>query len=125
MQIDPIGDLNWFIQMPVRPEGYALLVVYLALTTLVILLSRRSFFEMRRPQWLLYGGLAVSTIVLSNVLLWRFTAPSFQPVPNLPQESGVPSIPLLAAVPVLLGALWLGIGPAVTLGALSGRDSRS
>lgn len=120
MQIDPIGDLNWFIQMPVRPEGYALLVVYLALTTLVILLSRRSFFEMRRPQWLLYGGLAVSTIVLSNVLLWRFTAPSFQPVPNLPQESGVPSIPLLAAVPVLLGALWLGIGPAVTLGALSG-----
>lgn len=120
MQIDPIGDLNWFIQMPVRPEGYALLAVYLALTALVIFLLRRAFFEMQRPQWLIFGGLALATVLLSNVLLWRFTAPSYQPVPNLPQESGVPSTPLLAPVPILLAALWLGSGPAVVLGALSG-----
>jgi PAS domain S-box-containing protein len=120
MQIDWIGQLNWFIQLPVRTEGLLLLAVYLLLTAVALLLQWRTFAELTRKQWLIGGGLALIAIVLSNVVLWRFTAPSFQPVPNLPQEVSVPSTPLLAAVPLLLAAGWLGVGPAVLLAALSG-----
>lgn len=59
-------------------------------------------------------------MVLSNVVLWRFTAPGFQPVPNRPQEVSVPLTPLLSGLPLLLAAMWLGIGPTVLLSGLSG-----
>jgi signal transduction histidine kinase len=120
MQIDLVGRLNWFIQLPVRTEGLILLAVYLLLVGLVLIALLRSFLELTRRQWGIFAGLALATLVLSNVVLWRFTAPSFQPVPNIPQEVSVPSTPLLAVVPLLLAASWLGIGPAVVLSGLSG-----
>ncbi len=87
---------------------------------LVILGQRRSFLSLTRRQWLTFGGLALLTVVLSNVVLWRFTAPGFQPVPNRPQEVSVPLTPLLSGLPLLLAAMWLGIGPTVLLSGLSG-----
>jgi hypothetical protein len=40
-------------------------------------------------------------------------------VPDLPQNTAVPAAPLLAGVPLLLAALWLGMGPAVLLSGFS------
>ncbi len=120
MQIDWIGELNFSIQFPVRPEGLILLGVYLILVCLVILILRHSILRMRKREWGIFAGLAVLTIILSNGVAVRFVAPDFQPVPNLPQETAVPATPLFAALPLLLSGLWLGMGPTVLLSALSG-----
>ena len=120
MQIEFVGQLNWSIQLPVRPEGLILLGLYLLLVLLVILSQRQSFLALTRRQWLMFAGLALLTVVLSNVVLWRFTAPGFQPVPNRPQEVSVPLTPLLSGLPLLLAATWLGLGPTVLLSGLSG-----
>ncbi len=120
MQIDWLGELNFHIQFPVRPEGLILLGVYLVLVCIILIALRNSILRLRRREWSIFAGLALMTVVLSNVLIWRFTAPGFQPVPNLPQETAVPATPLFAALPLLLSGLWLGMGPTVLLSALSG-----
>ncbi len=120
MQIEWIGRLNPSIQFPVRLEGWIVLGFYLLLVVIILLAQWRSFTALTRRQWMLFGVLALATLVLSNVVLWQFTAPAFQPVPNRPQEAPVPLTPLLSAVPLLLAAGWLGIGPTVVLSALSG-----
>jgi PAS domain S-box-containing protein len=119
MDIDPFGGLNFSIQFPVRDEGKVLLVIYLALVLLVIFALRRSILDMRKREWLIFGGLAVLTVIFSNVISLRFAAPDFQPVPNLPEQTTVPAAPLFAALPILLAGLWLGMGPAVLLAGLS------
>jgi hypothetical protein len=85
-----------------------LLGVYLILVCLILIALRNSILRLRKREWGIFFGLGALTIVLSNVLVWRFTAPDFQPVPNLPQETAVPSTPLFAALPLLLSGLWLG-----------------
>ena len=119
MEIDWIGGLNFTIQFPVRDEGKVLLVIYLALVLLVIFALRRSILDMRKREWLIFGGLAVLTVIFSNVISLRFAAPDFQPVPNVPEQTTVPAAPLFAALPILLAGLWLGMGPAVLLAGLS------
>jgi PAS domain S-box-containing protein len=119
MNIELFGGLNFFIQFPVRPEGMLLLGIYLFTTLTILFLLRRSIFAMRRREWLIFLGLGALTLILSNVVLWRFAAPDFQPVPEVPQNTSVPAAPLFAAVPLLLAALWLGMGPAVLLSGFS------
>jgi PAS domain S-box-containing protein len=120
MNIELFGGLNFFIQFPVRPEGMILLGIYLFTTLTILFLLRRSIFAMRRREWLIFLGLGALTLVL---IVFPpplpFAAPDFQPVPNLPQDVTVPAAPLFAAVPLLLAALWLGMGPAVLLSGFS------
>src|SRR5512143_3019185 len=119
MIIEPFGGLNFFIQFPFRPEGVVLLVIYFFTTLTILFLLRHSIFAMRKREWLIFFGLGALTLILSNVASLRFAAPDFQPVPNMPQNTTVPAAPLFAAVPLLLAALWLGMGPAVLLSAFS------
>ncbi|CAG0936756.1 two-component system, sensor histidine kinase ChiS [Thermoflexales bacterium] len=119
MDIDWISGLNFSIQFPVRPEGLILLGIYLLTTLLILFMLRHSIFAMRRREWLIFFALGALTLVLSIILPLRFAAPDFQPVPNLPQDTAVPAAPLFAALPLLLAALWLGMGPAVLLSAFS------
>src|SRR3974377_925303 len=119
MNIELFGGLNFSIQFPVRPEGLFLLGIYLLATLAILFLLRHSIFAMRRREWLIFFGLGVLTLILSDVVSLRFTAPNFQPEPNLPQNTTVPAAPLFAAVPLLLAALWLGMGPAVLLSGFS------
>src|SRR5512147_1711160 len=119
MQIEWFGGLNFSIQLPIRDEGKILLVMYLILVGLLIFALRRSIFDMRKREWGIFLALGLLTLVLSDVVALRFVAPDFQPVPNLPQETTVPAAPLFAAVPLLLAALWLGMGPAVLLSGFS------
>src|SRR5512143_1790703 len=119
MDIEWFGGLNFSIQFPIRPEGMILLGIYLLTTLVILFLLRHSIFAMRRREWLIFLGLGVLTLILSIALPLRFHRPDFQPVPNLPQDTAMPAAPLLAAVPLLLAALWLGMGPAVLLSGFS------
>src|SRR5512138_613843 len=119
MDIEWISELNFSIQFPLRPEGLILLGIYLLATLVVLFVLRRSILSMRRREWLIFLALGVLTLILSITLPLRPHAPDFQPVPNLPQDTATPAAPLLAAVPLLLAALWLGMGPAVLLSAFS------
>jgi PAS domain S-box-containing protein len=119
MHIDWVGGLNFSIQFPIRPEGMILLGIYLLTTLAILFFLRHSILAMRRREWLIFLGLGALTLILSNVVSVRFAAPDFQPVPNLPQDTATPAAPLFAAVPLLLAALWLGMGPAVLLSGFS------
>src|SRR5512136_1097572 len=101
MQIDWIGGLNFSIQFPVRDEGKILLAIYLTLALLVIFALRHSILNMRKREWLIFGGLTVLTVIFSNIISVRFAAPDFQPVPNVPEQTAVPAAPLFAALPIL------------------------
>jgi PAS domain S-box-containing protein len=119
MAIEWFGGLNFSIQFPVRPEGMILLGIYLLSTLVILFLLRHSIFAMRRREWLIFLALGALTLILSDVVSLRFAAPDFQPVPELPQDTAMPAAPLFAAVPLLLAALWLGMGPAVLLSGFS------
>ena len=119
MNIELFGGLNFFIQFPVRPEGMILLLIYFVTTLAILFLLRHSILAMRRREWLIFLALGVLTLVFSWLLPYPFAAPDFQPVPDLPQNITVPAAPLFAAVPLLLAALWLGMGPAVLLSCFS------
>jgi PAS domain S-box-containing protein len=119
MNIELFGGLNFFIQFPVRPEGMILLGIYLFTTLTILFLLRHSIFAMRKREWLIFFALGALTLVLSILLPLNFAAPDFQPVPGIPQDTAVPAAPLFAAVPLLLAALWLGMGPAVLLSGFS------
>lgn len=119
MEIEWFGGLNFFIQFPVRPEGMILLAGYLFSVAAILFILRRSILGMNKREWIIFFGLGVLTLVLSDVFAVRFAKPDFQPVPSLPQDTTVPAAPLLAAVPILLAALRLGMGPAVLLSGFS------
>ncbi|HTP11631.1 MAG TPA: ATP-binding protein [Anaerolineae bacterium] len=119
MYIEWFGGLNFFIQFPLRPEGIVLLVIYFLTTLAILFLLRHSILAMRKREWLMFLGLGVLTLILSDVVSLHPAAPLFQPVPNMPQDTAVPGAPLFAAVPLLLAALWLGMGPAVLLSGFS------
>jgi hypothetical protein len=119
MHIDWVGGLNFSIQFPFRPEGIILLVIYFLTTLAILFVLRHSILAMRRREWLIFLGLGALTLALSILFPLSFAAPDFQPVPDLPQNTAVPAAPLLAGVPLLLAALWLGMGPAVLLSGFS------
>ncbi len=119
MNIELFGGLNFSIQFPVRPEGLILLGIYLFTTLTILFLLRRQILGMRKREWLIFLALGALTLILSNSFSLRFSAPDFQPVPQVPQDTTVPAAPLFAGVPLLLAALWLGMGPAVLLSGFS------
>ncbi len=73
-----------------------------------------------RRRTLLFVALAVLPLVTTRFLVVRFSALSLPPLPDIPLEPTLPFAALLAAWPILAAAVWLGTGPALLVGAISG-----
>jgi PAS domain S-box-containing protein len=120
MHIDLIGNLRWFIQLPVRLEGLILLAVYGVLIATALISWRGTLTRLTSRRWLLLGGLTAAAFVLCNVFVWYFPITDLPPLPNSPQSANILATPLLSGVCILLAIVWLDAGPALALSLLSG-----
>jgi len=108
-----------FISAPVGFFGYALMVFYalVALSTLSLNLS--DFGRLRLQGWVGFIALALLGVVLAQLFVLHFPA-NILPPPGLPAEIQRPGLALFALIPAFLAGGWLGIGPAVVVGWLTG-----
>ncbi|MGD1996857.1 MAG: ATP-binding protein [Anaerolineae bacterium] len=113
---------RWFVplfEQPGRWEVYLLLTAYAAGLLLILLRWRRDFTLLRGRRLVLFLLLPL-TPLLNNALIVRLQAASLLPPPYLAAEPVPPFLPLLGLLPVAVGAVWAGVGPAALIGLLAG-----
>ncbi len=110
-----------YLEFPARQvEGGIVLALYGA-ALLALLVSQRRAFAL--PNWrraLFFALLVLLAVWLNNFLLWPYSATSAPPVPGRPQATLPLFTPLLGLAPVLAAGAWLGVGPALVVGAAAG-----
>jgi PAS domain S-box-containing protein len=109
-----------YFEWPAHWGAVLLLGLYIALLLIVLARSWRDFAALRGRRLLLFVFLLVFTPLLNRLLTLRLPAPDLLPPPFLPAEPLVPGFPLLGLLPVVLAAIWLGVGPATILGLVAG-----
>lgn len=108
-----------FFNAPAGLHGYAILAVCLAGVLLWLALSLPSFARLQAWQWLALAGLLAAGVVLAQVFILRIPA-NILPPPGLPAESRRPGLALFVLLPSFLAGGWLGVGPALLVGAATG-----
>lgn len=121
MSILPWGTLSLpYFEWPAHWGAVLLLGLYIALLLIVLARSWREFAALRGRRLLLLVFLLILTPPLNRLLILRLPAPNLLPPPFLPAEPTVPGLPLLGLLPVILSAIWLGVGPTMILGLVAG-----
>jgi PAS domain S-box-containing protein len=116
MPIQLPGGPNLELALPQRADGYLLLAV-LALAALALFFgSLGAFRSLSRRQWALFVVLLLAGIPLNAALL----VPVSAMLPAMPQAADLPLAPLLGLLCALLAGAWVGIGPAMLVGAAGG-----
>jgi PAS domain S-box-containing protein len=103
---------------------YPLLAFYVLVTAVLLVCARRDF---KRLDWrrlllllgLLAAPLVVAVLTANNLLVVTFSLPNLLPPPSVPAAPAQPFASLLA-LPVVVAAAWLGAGPALLVGLVSG-----
>jgi len=112
-------DSALFISLPVGLFGYALLALYTLALLAALGLSLPDFGKLRYSQWLGFAGLALLGVALAQLFILHIPA-NILSQPGVPAESQRPGLAFLALVPAFLAGGWLGVGPALVVGALTG-----
>lgn len=113
---------TWFRLALVEPTSweYVVLGVYVSLSVLLVIRFRRDFTSLTRRRWLLFVALLAAPLIFSQVLVIEFPPLNLLPPPNVPVRPSDPVVPLLGALPTLAAAAYLGAGPALLVGLVSG-----
>jgi len=103
---------------------YPLLAFCVLAAIALLIQARRDFKHWGWQRLLLFLGLlavpfAVALLIANKVLTVTFSLPNLLPPPNVPAEPAQPFASLLA-LPVLVAGAWLGAGPALLVGLVSG-----
>lgn len=109
-----------YFEWPAHWGAVLLLGLYIASLLMVLSRSWREFAALRGRRLLLFVFLLILTPLLNRLLILRLPAPDLLPPPFLPAEPTVPGFPLLGFLPVILAAIWLGVGPTTILGLVAG-----
>ncbi len=108
-----------YIELPVRqPEGWLVLALYILGGLALIMGQRRTFAHLGGRRWIVFFLLLGLAVWLNNFL--PYPVSTYSPMPDQPQETPAMFVPLLGLAPVLLAGIWLGIGPAMVVGAVAG-----
>lgn len=108
-----------FFNAPVGLFGYALLTAYALVVLLALVRQRQSFGLLSGRGWLAFVALLALGALLAQVLILRFPG-NLLPPPGIPSESQRPGLALFAFVPAFLAGGWLGVGPAILIGLMTG-----
>lgn len=109
-----------YFDLPLRVEGYLFLVLLALLLVWTLIRQRRDFTRLSGRQWLLFIALLLTALLLSNVLNLRLPSRNLPTVPGQAREPRERDLPLLASIPILLAAQWLGVGPATVVAFAGG-----
>jgi len=121
MRIEPWAfDTLQTFWVPPRVWGYLLALIYFFLLLRVIWANRREWRAVTHSRLLGFLVALPSVFFVSGVLVVLLPELDILPLPNLPEIPPAPGAPLLGAVIILLVGGWLGMGPAVLVGTLSG-----
>ncbi len=101
---------------------YVLLVTYGSMAAFLLARSRRECAEVTRSwrKTLLLVGLLIAPLLVNHLFVVSVSSPDLLPPPNIPLETRRPYAALLSICPILAAGLWLGSGPALLVGAVSG-----
>ncbi len=106
--------------LPATTSEYVLLAIYALLALGLLLLEWRKFKNMGWRHWLLFLALLVSPLITNHAFLLGFPSVNLLPPPGVPVEPMHPSAPLMGSLPILVAGAWLGLGPALLVGLVSG-----
>lgn len=103
---------------------YPLLACYVVVTFVLLAYARRDFTPLRWRRLLPFLGLLavpglLAVLIVKNLLVVTFSLPSLLPPPSVPAQPAQPFASLLA-LPVVVAGAWLGAGPALLVGLVSG-----
>jgi hypothetical protein len=91
--------------------GIVVTLAYLAACLVIVLRSRPTPATFGPPYWLALAGLIIAAPVFAQVMVVRFSGRGL---------ASADPLPLLGLLPLAVCALWLGIGPAVLVGFVTG-----
>lgn len=105
-----------------EPNGweYALFTLELLVSLGILYRFRRSFADLDRRGLLLLANCLVTSLVVPHLALVSFSHHSLLPPPDVPFIPGMPSAALVGAVPITVAGAWLGAGPGLLVGLVSG-----
>ncbi len=99
---------------------YPLLALYVLVAIGLLVRSREDFRKLGWHRLPLFMGLLLSPLLANHLLVLSFSLPSLLPPPSVPVGPSQPLVPLLAMLPVTATGAWLGAGPALLVGLVSG-----
>jgi PAS domain S-box-containing protein len=108
-----------FFSAPAGLFGFGLLAVCALLALIALYTNLDSLLRLNRRRWLILIGLAAAGFLLAQLLILRVPA-DILPPPGLPAEPQRPGFALFVLLPAFLAGGWLGVGPALIVGFLTG-----
>ncbi len=120
MTLELIGfDGPPFVSLPPNLAGYGLLGLYGLLALVSLAFTARDFARLSGGKWLVFLALTLAGAALAQIVVVHLPA-NILPPPGVPTESRAPGLALFALVPAFLAGGWLGVGPALFVGAVTG-----
>jgi len=105
---------------PLKVSEYFLLVLYVLVTSALLVYARRDFRRLTWRHLLLFAGLLVVQLPLSSLFVVTFTPARLLLPPGVPLPPVQLFVALLGMLPVIVAGAWLGAGPALLLGLFTG-----
>src|SRR5512136_247059 len=121
MSVDLWGfDHQPFLGAPAGLLGYVLLVLYGLGALLALVGQIRPILRLKLAQWLGWVGLMLAGALAAQLAVLRIPAAGIISTPGIPNTLERPGLALFALIPAFVAGGWLGIGPAVVVGLVTG-----
>jgi PAS domain S-box-containing protein len=108
-----------FFGEPAGVFGYALVGFYTLSTLVALTLTVSDYRKFSGAKWFGFVVLSVLGAALAQLFILRIPA-NILPPPGVPAEPQRPGLALFALVPAFLAGGWLGVGPALLVGLVTG-----
>jgi PAS domain S-box-containing protein len=115
-----VFDNPYAFGVSLRVGGYLAALTYSVLTAWAFLANLREWRNWTSTRWVALLIAVALGLAGSGLFLVSLPGAEILPLPRLPGILDAPYAPLFGAVAVLLVGGWMGIGPAILVGATSG-----
>ena len=109
-----------YLNLPVQFLGLTGLFLFLTFLGVGVKLWWENPIPKSNRQWMMLVGLIILVPLATLVFGFRINGLQMLPVPGIPMDMQSPAIMVLAALPWMLAAGWLGPLPALIIGLFSG-----